>query len=80
MAKSPRPLPGAAHPVSATVFSADDPPGTIVRDFDVLLEHFSADGIPVSPKPHEFAIARLPGLNGLLTTPAHTGHSRGGHV
>lgn len=77
MAKSPRPLTDADHAVIAAVFGADQPPGTIVRDFDVLLEHFPADGIPVTPKTHEFAIARLPELNSRLTHPAPIGLKRG---
>lgn len=61
----------------AAVASTEAPPGTIVRDFDALLEYLGKDGIPVSPKHSEFAIARLPELNALLTHPAPIGLSRG---
>ena len=64
----------------AAVANAEAPPGTIVRDFDALLDYLGQDGIPVSPKTSEFAIARLPELNGLLTHPALIGLSRGRQV
>ncbi len=64
----------------AAVAGAGVPPGTIVRDFDALLEYLGQDGIPLSPKTREFAIARLPELNGLLTYPAPIGLSRGRQV
>ncbi|MCM8594025.1 plasmid pRiA4b ORF-3 family protein [Accumulibacter sp.] len=64
----------------AAVASAEAPPGTIVHDFDSLLDYLGRDGVPVSPKASEFAIARLPELNGLLTHPAPIGLSRGRQV
>lgn len=62
------------------VANAEGPPGTIVHDFDALLGYLGTDGIPVSPKTSEFAIARLPELNGLLTHPVPIGLSRGRQV
>ena len=59
---------------------AEAPPGTIVHDFDALLDCLGSDGIPVSPKASEFAIARLPELNALLMHPAPIGLSRGRQV
>ena len=70
-------LTDADRTVFAAVAAAPDSPGTIVRDFDALLNYLSTDGIPVSPKTSEFAIARLPELNSLLTHPAPIGLSRG---
>jgi len=70
----------ADRTVFAAVANAEVPPGTIVRDFAALLDYLGKDGIPVSPKTSEFAIARLPDLNGLLTHPAPIGLSRGRQV
>ncbi len=64
----------------AAVASTEAPPGTIVHDFDALLDYLGTDGIPVSPKTSEFAIARLPELNSLLTHPVPIGLSRGRQV
>ena len=67
----------ADRAVFAAVASAQEPPGTIVRDFDALLTYLGTDGIPVSPKASQFAIARLPELNARLTHPTPIGLSRG---
>ena len=64
----------------AAIANAEAPPGTIVHDFDALLDYLGQDGIPVSPKTSEFAIARLPELNGLLSHPAPIGLRRGRQV
>ena len=64
----------------AAVSASAEPPGTIVHDFDALLDFLAAEGIPVSPKTFEFAIARLPELNALLAKPMQTGLSRGRQV
>jgi hypothetical protein len=70
-------LTDADRAVFSAVAAAKAPPGTIVRDFEALLSYLGADGIPVSPKECEFAIARLPELNSLLTYPVPIGLSRG---
>jgi hypothetical protein len=70
----------ADRAVFTSVASVPEPPGTIVRDFDALLDGIGTNGIPVSAKTCEFAIARLPELNGLLTHPAPIGLSRGRQV
>lgn len=70
-------LTDAERTVFARVANADAPPGAVVRDFDALLDYLSTDGIPVSPKTSEFAIARLPELNALLTHPVPIGLPRG---
>jgi hypothetical protein len=70
-------LTDAERTVFARVANADAPPGAIVRDFDALLDYLRTDGIPVSPKTSEFAIARLPELNALLTHPVPIGLPRG---
>ena len=70
-------LTDAERTVFARVANTDVPPGAIVRDFDALLDCLRTDGIPVSPKTSEFAIARLPELNALLTHPVPIGLHRG---
>ena len=55
-------------------------PGTIVRDFEMLLDFIGTEGVPVSPKSSEFAIAKLPEINARLIEPANVGLSRGRQV
>jgi hypothetical protein len=46
-------------------------PGTVVRDVDTLLAYIGTAGVPVSAKTSEFAIAKLPEINALLSEPGH---------
>lgn len=62
--------------VFTAVARAPQPPGSIVRDFDTLLDALGGDGIAVSPKNAEFTLSRLPELNARLTQPAAIGLSR----
>ena len=44
--------------------------GTVLENIDRLLATIGSEGVPVSPKTSEFAIARLPELNACLVEPA----------
>lgn len=50
--------------------------GTILRDFDNLINYIGTSGIPVSGKHHLFTMKSLPELNELLTHPLETGLQR----
>lgn len=63
--------------VFASIAAAPQPPGTIVRDFEALLDVIGADGVRVSPKTSEFSIAALPELNARLAEPGNIGLARG---
>ena len=67
----------ADRAVIAAVAAAAEPPGSIVRDFDTLLDFVGENGMPVSPKEYDLGIARLAELNSRLTHPTPTGLSRG---
>jgi hypothetical protein len=71
------PLSDKDSAVLRTVAAAAKPPGTIVADFDKLLDLLEKDGIQVSPKTREFGIASLPALNAQLSEPAAIGLARG---
>jgi hypothetical protein len=51
--------------------------GSIIHDFEAILEYIGAKGVPVSPKTSEFAIATLPEINACLAEPGHIGFARG---
>ena len=70
----------ADRAVIAAVAAAAEPPGSIVRDFDTLLDFVGENGMPVSPKEYDLGIARLAELNSRLTHPTPTGLSRGRQI
>ena len=51
--------------------------GTVLENIDRLLAIIGTEGVPVSPKTSEFAIARLPELNVCLVEPTNIGLARG---
>jgi hypothetical protein len=51
-------------------------PGTILKDFETLLEWTGSQGIPVSGKHNHFTGTVLPGLNDAMSRPIRTGLKR----
>jgi hypothetical protein len=47
----------------------DNSPGTILRDFEKLLEFIGPDGVSVSGKNNLFSLKLLPQLNAQMTRP-----------
>lgn len=70
----------ADRAVVAAVAAAAEPPGSVLRDFDTLLDFLGTDGMPVSPKEYDLASTCLPELNSRLTHPTPTGLSRGRQI
>lgn len=54
--------------------------GSIIHDFERVLEYIGPNGVPVSPKTSEFAIATLPEINACLAEPGRIGLARGRQV
>ncbi|WP_292866408.1 hypothetical protein [Nostoc sp. LPT] len=53
-----------------------DPPGTILRDFQTILEFLQPDGVEVSSTYHLFSLKYLQQLNSCLSYPIETNLKR----
>ncbi|MBK1723614.1 IS1096 element passenger TnpR family protein [Thiocystis violacea] len=74
MTKTHTPVPTSTHPLEAPDFERQ-PPGSILRDFDALLDLIGDQGLPLTPG-HLFAMKTLESINQRLTHPLELGLKR----
>ncbi|MFZ4536977.1 plasmid pRiA4b ORF-3 family protein [Propionivibrio sp.] len=70
----------AERVVMVETAAAPQLPGTILRDFEMILDFIGTEGVPVSPKSSEFNLAKLPEINARLVEPGNIGFSRGRQI